>query len=121
MRQVGLSSVDSRRHARDQILFDDVLARIVRGGQDRGEILPEVEAEQVGEVLAGMTLDALQRWASDESGRTLRESLEFPLRLVLSAISSGKRPFSSQQVSGDEERLGQHLRATPRKRNSPPS
>jgi cytochrome P450 len=43
-------------------------------------------ARQVGEALAGMTLDALQRWAGGDQEQTLRRSLEFRMNLVLGAI-----------------------------------
>jgi AcrR family transcriptional regulator len=38
MRQVALNSVAARDLGRDQILFDDVLSRIVRDGQQQGRI-----------------------------------------------------------------------------------
>lgn len=86
MRQVSMGNVGPRESTKDEVLFDDVLARIVGDGQRRGEIRLDVDARQVGEVLSGMTLDALQRWASGDPDRPLRDSLEFRLGLVLSAI-----------------------------------
>lgn len=64
LRQVALSSVTTRDAANDRVLFDDVLTRIVRDGQRQGGIEPDVVPEDVGEVMAGTVLDALQRWAS---------------------------------------------------------
>jgi TetR/AcrR family transcriptional regulator, cholesterol catabolism regulator len=87
MRQVALNSVAARESGRDQILFDDVLTRIVRDGQQQGSIRPDVVPEEVGEIMSGMVLDALQRWAADDTDRTLRSSLDLRIALVLRGIA----------------------------------
>jgi AcrR family transcriptional regulator len=86
MRQVSINSVSSRQPVEGSILFDDVLTRVVRDGQERGELRAEVDPRDVGEVMAGMTLDALQRWAGGADERTLRQSLELRFDLVLAAL-----------------------------------
>ena len=86
MRQVSMSAVTSRQTASGDILFDDVLAAIVRDGQGRGEVQSNVDATDIGEVMAGMILDALERWAGGDNKRTLRQSLELRLSLLLTAI-----------------------------------
>ncbi len=64
MRQVALNSVAARELGHNQILFDDVLSRVVRDGQQQGRIRSDIVPEDVGEVMAGMVVDALQRWAA---------------------------------------------------------
>jgi AcrR family transcriptional regulator len=88
MRQVALNSVAARELGRDQILFDDVLSRIVRDGQQQGRIRPDIVPDDVGEVMAGMVVDALQRWAAGDVDRTLRESLDLRIALVLQGIAA---------------------------------
>lgn len=86
MRQVSIGSVSSRRPAEEDILFDDILTRIVRDSQERGELGAEVDPRDVGEVMAGMTLDALQRWTGGADERTLRQRLELRFHLALVAL-----------------------------------
>ena len=87
MRQVSISNVSPARPAEEgEILFDDILTRTLRDAQRRGEVRPDVEPREIGEVLAGMTLDALQRWAGGDAHRTLRQSLELRIDLVLAAV-----------------------------------
>jgi AcrR family transcriptional regulator len=88
MRQVALNSVAARDLGRDQILFDDVLSRIVRDGQQQGRIRTDIVPDDVGEVMAGMVVDALQRWAAGDGERTLRESLDLRIALVLQGIAA---------------------------------
>jgi hypothetical protein len=95
MRQVALNSVAARELGRDQILFDDVLSRIVRDGQQQGQIRPDVLPEDVGEVMSGMVLDALQRWASGDTDRTLRSSLDLRIALVLQGIARNGGPTTA--------------------------
>jgi AcrR family transcriptional regulator len=90
MRQVSITSVSSRQPAEEDILFDDVLTRVVRDGQQRGELRAEVDARDVGEVMAGMTIDALQRWAGGADERTLRQSLELRFDLALAALRANR-------------------------------
>jgi AcrR family transcriptional regulator len=89
LRHVAMRSVTARESTSDQILFDDVLTRIVRDAQERGEVRAEVDAGDVGEVLSGTVLDALQRWAGGNTERTLRQSLELRFDLVLAGIRTG--------------------------------
>ncbi|HEX4217386.1 MAG TPA: TetR/AcrR family transcriptional regulator [Acidimicrobiales bacterium] len=93
MRQVAISSVSSRKPAEEDILFDDVLTRVVQDGQERGELRSEVDARDVGEVMAGMTLDALQRWAGGTDERTLRQRLELRFDLAVAPLRA-PRPVS---------------------------
>jgi AcrR family transcriptional regulator len=86
MRRVSAANVTPRPVPGNGVLFDDIFAGIVRDGQQRGEIRTDLDAREVGEALAGMTLDVLQRWAGGDQEQTLRHSLEFRLNLVLSAI-----------------------------------
>ena len=86
MRRVSAANVTPRPIPGAPVLFDDIFAGIVRDGQRRGEIRTDLDAREIGETLAGMTLDALQRWAGGDQEQTLRHSLEFRLNLVLGAI-----------------------------------
>jgi AcrR family transcriptional regulator len=86
MRRVAVANVSPRPVPGDPILFDDILTGIVRDGQRRGELRRELDPREIGEVLGGLTLDALQRWAGGDERRTLHESLDLRLGLVLDAI-----------------------------------
>jgi AcrR family transcriptional regulator len=86
MRRVASENVSPRPAPGGAILFDDILGDILREGQRRGEIRPELDPREAGEALAGMTLDALERWAGGGPGRTLRQTLEFRLLVFLDAL-----------------------------------
>jgi AcrR family transcriptional regulator len=90
MRQVAMRAVAKREERADDILFDDVLAYIIEDGQSRGEVVTDVDAADVGEVMGGMVLDALQRWAAEDSDRTLREALELRFDLLLRPLRKPK-------------------------------
>jgi AcrR family transcriptional regulator len=79
-----------RRPAGDVVLFDDILTDILRGAQRRGEIRSDVDARQIGDVLGGTTMDALQRWASDRCQMSLRDGLQLRIDLVLDGIRTGQ-------------------------------
>lgn len=86
MRRVSAAKVNPRPALDETILFDDILAGIIREGQARGEIRSEHDPCQVGEVLAAITLDALERWAAEPGGRPLRARLEFGLGTFIDAL-----------------------------------
>ena len=86
MRRVSAATVTPRDSGDGPIVFDDVLAGIVHDAQRRGEIRADVDAREVGEILGGMTLDALQRWASGTTDRTLDAILSSRFELVLAAV-----------------------------------
>jgi AcrR family transcriptional regulator len=86
MRRVSAANVSPRPVPGDPVLFDDILAGIVREGQRRGDIRSNLDARDIGEAMAGMTLDALQRWAGGQQRRTLRKTLELQFSLVLEGI-----------------------------------
>ena len=84
MRRVSAANVSLRPAPGEMVLFDDILAGILRDAQRRGEIRTDVDADAVGEAMAGLTLDALQRWAG--GGADLRPMLEFRLNLLAGAV-----------------------------------
>lgn len=86
MRRVAAANVTARPVAGDPVLFDDILGSIVRDGQRRGELRVNVDAREVGEALAALTLDALERWAGDEGQRPLKFTLEFRFNLVIDSL-----------------------------------
>jgi AcrR family transcriptional regulator len=86
MRRVASGNVSPRPAPGNPILFDDILAGILRDGQRRGEVRQDLDSREAGEALAGMTLDALERWAGGGTGRTLRQALEFRLLVFLDAL-----------------------------------
>ncbi len=86
MRRVAAANVTARPVAGDPVLFDDILGSIVRDGQRRGELRVNVDSREVGEALAAMTLDALERWAGGDDRRPLRFTLEFRINLVINAL-----------------------------------
>jgi AcrR family transcriptional regulator len=91
MRRVSAANVTPRPVPGDPILFDDILTGIAREAQRRGEIKPGLDPREVGEVLAGMTLDALQRWAAEDGARPLRDRLDFRLNTFLEAVRTAPR------------------------------
>jgi AcrR family transcriptional regulator len=95
MRRVSAANVSPRPIAGDPVLFDDILAGIVRKGQATGDVRPDLDARDVGEAMAGMTLDALERWAGGPRRRSLRTTLEFQFRLVLDGLRTPGRSPSS--------------------------
>jgi AcrR family transcriptional regulator len=88
MRRVAAANVTARPVAGDPVLFDDILGSIVRDGQRRGELRVNVDAREVGEALAALTLDALERWAGGDDRQPLRFTLEFRISLVIDALRS---------------------------------
>ena len=99
MQQVAMRAATTREERSENILFDDVLACIIEVGQSRGEIVPDVDPGDVGEVLGGMVLDALQRWTAGDSDRTLRESLELRVDLLLRPLRKSE-PARRKQKRG---------------------
>ncbi len=94
MRRVSAANVSPRPVPGDPVLFDDILAGIVRKGQGRGDVRSDLDARDIGEAMAGMTLDALERWAGGQQRRTLRKTLEFQFRLVLEGVRApGRSPL----------------------------
>jgi AcrR family transcriptional regulator len=93
MGHVAPRAVQSRPAKGGAVLFDDILADIMREAQRRGEIRADVDTREIGDVLGGMTMDALQRWAGDSSARSLRDRLQLRIDLVLDAIRT--RPSSA--------------------------
>jgi AcrR family transcriptional regulator len=86
MRQVSAATVTPRPAYGDPVLLDDILTWIVSRGQRRGEIRADVDARDIGEMLAGSTLDALQRWAGESTDRSLRDLLTLRFDLLAAAI-----------------------------------
>jgi AcrR family transcriptional regulator len=85
--RTALSGIAQPRKPRDGVLFDDTLATVLRIAQRRGEIVAGADPGELGAILAGMTMDALQRWASGrDGGRDLRDSLHVRFELVLDGI-----------------------------------
>lgn len=88
MRRVSAARVPATTPPTDgPILFEHILADVARAAQERGEISRDVEASQLGEILSGMTLDALECWASGNTNRTLREQLTLRFELVLAGLT----------------------------------
>ena len=99
MRRVSAANVTARPLPGDPILFDDILTDIVREAQRRGEIRPGLQPREVGEVLAGMTLDALGRWAQ-RMARGRCESDSSSGSTPSSAASGPAGHARSESVSG---------------------
>lgn len=71
----------------EAVVFDDVLAAVFAAAQKRGEIIQDVDPADLAAVLAGMTMDALQRWAGGRDGaRTLHDTLRLRVDLILAGI-----------------------------------
>jgi AcrR family transcriptional regulator len=88
MRHAVAGVPDHRRPAGDVVLFDDILTEILQGAQRRGEIRSDVDARQIGDVLGGATMDALQRWATERSPMSLRDGLQLRIDLILDGLRS---------------------------------
>jgi hypothetical protein len=90
----AIAGIPRTRRPKDEIiLFDDILTDILQDAQQRGEIRADVDARQIGDVLGGATMDALQRWASERSRLPLRHSLQLRVDLVLDGLRT--RPTST--------------------------
>lgn len=75
------------RPSSEAVMFDNVLACIFCDAQQRGEITQDLDPAELGAVLGGMTMDALQRWADGrDRSRDLRDSLQFRVDLILDGI-----------------------------------
>jgi len=71
----------------DRVLFEDILADILLAAQDHGEIRADVDATELGAILGGMTMEALQRWATSRTrGATLRDSLQLRIELIVDGL-----------------------------------
>jgi AcrR family transcriptional regulator len=70
----------------EAVLFEDIFTDIIRDAQRRGELRDDVEAAEIGQVLGGSTMDALERWASGRSEETLEHLLQFRIELVLDGL-----------------------------------
>ena len=92
MRHVAAANVSARPVDGDPVLFDDILGSIVRDAERRGELQRNVNTRDVGEALAAMTLDALERWAGGDDRRPLRSTLEFRIHLVIDALRTAPVP-----------------------------
>jgi AcrR family transcriptional regulator len=83
----ALSGTAQPRRAPDGVLFDDTLAAVLLSAQQRGDIVADADTDELGAILAGMTMDALQRWASGrDGGHELRDSLHVRFELVLDGL-----------------------------------
>jgi hypothetical protein len=79
-------SVRVRKPA-DGVLFDEILGAILHDARQGGEIAADVDTAELGAILGGMIMEALQRWASGRTGsHSLRESLELRVDLVLHGV-----------------------------------
>ena len=99
MRRVSAANVSPRPVPGDPVLFDDILAGIVREGQRRGDVRSDLDARDIGEAMAGLTLDALQRWAGGQQRRTLRKTLELQFTLVLEGVRAPGRSLSPDNAT----------------------
>jgi AcrR family transcriptional regulator len=77
----------------DIVLFDDILTDLLRDAQRRGEIRANVDTREIGDILGGTTMDALQRWAGNRVRLNLRDSLQLRIDLVLDGLRT--RPAST--------------------------
>lgn len=86
MRRVSAAHLSPWPLPGEPVLFDHILAGIMREGRARGEIRDDVDPCEVGEVLSGMTLDALERWAAEPGGKPLRSRLQFRLTTFIDGL-----------------------------------
>jgi AcrR family transcriptional regulator len=67
--------------------FGRTLAEIFHTAQQRGEIGPSADAEELGAILGGMVMEAMLRWATEHTGdRTLAELLDLRAHLILDGL-----------------------------------
>ncbi len=52
---------------RDGLLFADMLAAVLAGGRERGELRPAADPAELGAMLGALTMDAIETWASHRS------------------------------------------------------
>ncbi len=93
MRQAALGATRPATRG-DVTLFEDIFTDILVPAQRRGEIRADVDARQIGDVLGGATMDALQRWVSGRAS-DLHASLQLRIELILDGLRT--RPKSPRK------------------------
>jgi AcrR family transcriptional regulator len=88
--------------AERHVLFDDTLTEIVQAAQHRGELRADVDPREIGDVLGGMVLEALQRWSSDRARLSLHDNLWLRITLVLDGLLAE----NSELTTGDLPAVG---------------
>jgi AcrR family transcriptional regulator len=86
IRSAIVGSIGFTRTSTDVVLFEDIFTEILGGAQRRGELVAGFDPHEIGDVLGGMTMDALERWASRRSEATLEHNLNLRLSLVLDGL-----------------------------------
>jgi len=86
IRSAIVGSIGFTRASMDVVLFEDIFTDILRGGQKRGELRADFDAKEIGDVLGGATMDALELWASGRSNATLEHNLMLRIELVLDGL-----------------------------------
>jgi AcrR family transcriptional regulator len=71
----------------DHISFSAVITGVLEDAQQVGEISTTADIAELGAILGGMTMEAIERWASGESGeQTLSDALRLRLSLIVDPI-----------------------------------
>jgi AcrR family transcriptional regulator len=104
MRHAVAGTTQPSPAGRDVVLFDDILTQILQDAQRRGEIRADVDTREVGDILGGTTMDALQRWAAERGRLNLRDSLELRIDLILDGIR--RRPLSTVEKRSPRQPKG---------------
>jgi AcrR family transcriptional regulator len=86
IRSAIVGSIGFTRASSEVVLFEDIFTDILVGAQRRGELRGDFDAREIGDVLGGMTMDALERWASESSDASLEHNLNLRISLVLDGL-----------------------------------
>jgi len=84
--------------------FADLLRQLLTEARDRGEVIASADTNELGEILGALTMDAIESWASGQSGdRPLEAVLRFRIDLVVAQFRTGRRPTPARagDASGD--------------------
>ena len=77
--------------------FGHTLAQIFASAQQRGEIDPNTDTDELGAILGGMVMEAMLRWATEHTGdRTLTQLLQYRATLILDGLRTTPRNSTSR-------------------------
>jgi hypothetical protein len=74
---------------RERLTFADILTDVLARARGDGELVPEADPEELGEILGALTMDAIEMWACRTSDDVLLGSvLRSRFALVLDQFRS---------------------------------
>lgn len=82
-----------------------LLADILRAGQNRGDIRPDIDADQAGLVLLDVYLGAIYRWVANEDDQeNLQKNVAAMLDVVLNGLTAKRTSTRPRQATGSRQK-----------------